>query len=85
LTFGVIGAMFRDTFKANAVLFLNLFSQDGQDAYEIQERCRLILEEFSIPYHSFDFLGTTDEELDKMAAIIEPYMEEIKQPEDLGL
>jgi hypothetical protein len=61
LTFGVIGAMFKDTFKADEVLFLTMYRAEEGEAYVIQERVRMILEEFSIPYTDFDFFKETTE------------------------
>ena len=49
LVLALIGAMFRDSFKADQILFLNLFEEDDE-RYEIQERIRLILDEFQLPY-----------------------------------
>lgn len=69
LTFGLIGCMLRDSFKADAVFFINWFELED-DGYEVQERIRLILDEFQIRYRVFEPLGSYDDLLAEVAGAL---------------
>jgi hypothetical protein len=52
LMFGLVGAMFRDSFRGD-VFFIEAWQEGDGVAYEVQERIRLILDEFGIGYTVF--------------------------------
>lgn len=70
LTFGLIGVMFRDSFKADEVFFMDVYEGEDDERYIVQERIRMILDEFQISYHVLD-VESRDKWIEQASAIIE--------------